>query len=103
RLLRLSAALGVEKIEREPVFLEYAAALTELGDRCRPVAPLSDRELQLILRVRGGRKHQAGRCGEHAPQRAVHAFLRRVIASRKDSSCKRCENAFLCGSPRNGE
>ena len=57
-LLRLASPLRVEDLEGEPVLLEDADALAELGHGGVPVAALADGELQRVLR--GGRQ-RAGR------------------------------------------
>jgi hypothetical protein len=58
-------ALRVEVLEHEAVLLEDTRALPDFGDRRIPVAPLADRELQRVVRMR--------RDGERERQRGDHA------------------------------
>jgi len=51
--------LGVDELEREPVFLEYAGALPDLGDRGILVAALTDGEFQRFVSGGGGGEQYA--------------------------------------------
>ena len=55
----LTAALGVEHVEREAMLLEDAGVLAEFRHALLPAAALPDRDLERILRGRGAmQEHQ---------------------------------------------
>src|ERR1700746_4167427 len=60
RLLGLTAALGVEDLQRHAVLLEDAGALADVGNRSIPQSALADRESERVLRK--GRRARSHRC-----------------------------------------
>ena len=66
---RLAAALGIENLEVEAVFLEYAGLLAEFGDRALPAA--ADRAPGLARR----RLAAAARSGTRTPRSSLRTML----------------------------
>src|SRR5262249_13989874 len=56
RLHRLAAAVGIENLEIEPVLLEDAGALADVGNAAVPVVGRTDRELERVVGARRARE-----------------------------------------------
>jgi len=89
RLDRFGAGLDVKDLEIEPVLLENAAALAELGNAGVPGAALRDCDLQCLLRA--GDTPPARHDREHG-QRGDERCPRHVVPPEVDccSSRSRC-------------
>src|SRR5262245_38792577 len=61
RLQGLTATIGVEDIEVEPVLLENARALADVGQAAVPVVGGADGELQHVVGMAGGGKNAGAR------------------------------------------
>src|SRR5204863_6087238 len=93
-LLRLAAALRVENFEVEPMLLEYAGTLADIGYAGIPQPALADGEAQRILRERGARDCKAR---DHAEGESCNAFhpmnlprLRTSTSPAQASTLERC-------------
>ena len=74
RLQGLAAALRVEHVEHEAVLLEDAGVLAKLGDALLPAAALPDRDLERVLRGRGGAQAGQQDGGGHDLGEREHLF-----------------------------
>ena len=71
---RLPAALGEEELHVEAGLLEHALLLGELQERQVPEAALRDRDLELVLRLRG-RGETPARIARSDEMRLIIGFL----------------------------
>src|SRR5207244_3274451 len=93
--------LGIEDVELEPVLLEDAGALAEIGGGAVPDAALAYGELELVGRLRGRAQRRQRRDHDHALECSSHALLpsaRRVMhRPTRLSPLRRCARAFVPG------
>jgi len=54
--------LCIEQVEHEPVLLEEAHTLAELGRRILPIAVLADGDLEHVLGARNAKRSAQGEC-----------------------------------------
>ena len=85
---RLPAALGEEELDVEAGLLEHALLLGGLQERRVPEAALRDRDLELVLRLRG-RGEDAGqdrRSGNGGDERALEHWFPPLSLSAKSAA-----------------